>query len=129
MLLSLIDSIPSKEYFKLKSKQERLDEFIKRLKKAKKSENADEAFNLIQITLNELTNILYNPQNWMTDGRLYLPQKNSERSTNNPVVKRYRSRGHNTLIGANGAILIEEVTGKTVWIDIPGDDRRKVSDL
>lgn len=75
----------------------------------------------------DLTTIPNDPARWQTDGRLYPPRDDSAR-VERPGVTRYRSRGHNTWIGDNGAIEIKGVDG-TVYLDKPGADGKRVRDL
>ena len=114
------------------SKQARLNAFIERLSDAPPASSETEAFELIAQVLNqvedELTQIPYHPQKWMTDGRMYPPQEDSKRSTSNPKVSRYRSRGHNTFIGGNGAIRIQEIRHQKILIDKVGKNNRKVEE-
>lgn len=106
------------------SKAERLAEFLRRLEVAEPASSFEEAMKLLEETLNavenELTTIPFDPTNWIADGRMYPPQEDSRRSVSgrNDLV-RYRSRGHNTWISANGAIRIDEVNGQCV-INKPG---------
>ncbi|MBL4846144.1 MAG: hypothetical protein JKY65_11505 [Planctomycetes bacterium] len=102
------------------SKQERLEEFCRRLSAAPAPETAEEAFSLIAETLNEvedeLTTIPNNPEQWRTDGRLYPPQADSARTVEGqPGTTRYRSRGHNTFVSENGAIEIQSLDGDVIF--------------
>jgi hypothetical protein len=90
---------------------DRFATFLERLKNAQPASTHDEAFDLIAALLNgvedEMTSISFNPATWQTDGRMYPPQADAAHDVPRfPDVKRYRSRKHNTFIGANGAIEI-----------------------
>lgn len=116
-------------------KPERFAAFLDRLRSAPAAATFDEAYEQLCAILNEvedaLTSIPYNPENWQTDGRMYPPQPDSMREIpDRPAVKRFRSRGHNTLIGANGAIEIQLVNpANEVVFAKPGADGREVSQL
>ena len=116
------------------SKEERLTEFLRRLERAPAAKTFEEAYSQICNILNEvedeLTAIPNNPENWLTDGRLYPPQLDNVRKVpNKDALKRFRSVGHNTFIGENGSIEIEVVETKKVIFDKAGEDGRKVFDL
>jgi hypothetical protein len=112
------------------TKAERLREFLRRLGAAPASSSADEAFRQVCDILNavedEMTTIPHDPSRWMTDGRMYPPQADNARAVpGRPDVTRYRSRGHNTLIGDNGAIEIRSIAGSLILFK-PGADGRVI---
>ena len=73
-----------------------------------------------------MTSIPFDPANWQNDGRLYPPQPDSMRPIRGRGdVKRFRTRGHNILIGDNGAIEIRDLSGR-VHISKPGADGRAI---
>lgn len=115
------------------TKKERLLIFFERLLQEKATQNHDEAFKLIEVVLNrtedEYTNIPFNPEAWMYDGRVYPPQPDSEIASPHPDIRRYRAKGHYVAIGNNGAIKIIGCKDKVVYFDKPGQDGRKVDDL
>jgi hypothetical protein len=81
--------------------------FLRRLDLAISVGSGEAALALITSTLtaveDELTDIPADPARWMTDGRMYPPQADNRREVpDHPLVVRYRSRAHNTFIGANG---------------------------
>jgi hypothetical protein len=115
------------------TKQERMELFVARLASKPPAMNGQQGLELLTTVLNqvedELTNIPYNPDNWMNDGRMYPPQLDSVRLSSKPGVVRFRSRGHNTFIGLNGAIQIQKIDDASILIDKPGADGKKVSEL
>ncbi len=114
-------------------KDERFQEFIKRLEETEPVGSDEEAFQMLSNILNdvedELSNIPYSPSQWMNDGRMYPPQLDNKRATGNPEVDRYRSKQHNTYFGSNGAIKIMTIKSNEVVINKAGIDERKVDDL
>jgi hypothetical protein len=112
------------------TKAERLAEFLRRLAAAPPAADFDEAYRQICDILNavedDMTNIPYDPSKWMVDGRLYPPQADHMKlMPGRSDVKRFRSRANATLIGDNGAIRIEDLSGRTI-LDKPGGDRRTI---
>lgn len=113
------------------SKTQRLEKIVDRLLKAPQAATDTEALqqlaDVITSVEDQFTSIPNNPTRWQNDGRLYPPQADSRREVSHtPSVKRYRSRGHNTFIGINGAIEIQAISGhvllsksgrngRTVW--------------
>lgn len=98
------------------SKRDRLDEFFRRPTAAPSAADHDEAFRLVADPLDavedELTSIPHDPSRWRTDGRMYPPRPDAARTVpGRPDVTRSRSAGHNTLIGAGGAILVRDLAG------------------
>lgn len=110
-------------------KQHRLAVFLERLAAAPAAGSAEEAFELIARTLNEvedeLTSIPYLPASWLTDGRMYPPQPDSLRDDPLPEVDRYRSRGHYTRIHVSGAIRLEELSGRCL-LDKPARNHHRI---
>jgi hypothetical protein len=100
----------------------RLREFLQRLSFAEPAGDAAAALALLAELLNavedEMTSIPYSPSR--TDGRMYPPQPDSARTEGEAEgITRYRSAHHNTWIGEDGAIRIDEVKGPCV-INKPG---------
>ena len=89
------------------------------MRSALPAESAEQALELLSSVLNqvedELSGILFQPDRWPNDGRMYPPQSDSARDVEGrPDLTRYRSRNHDTWIGTNGAILIRaHNTGRT----------------
>lgn len=116
------------------SKRARFEEFIRRLSAAPPATSFEDAYELLCDTLNavedEMTEIPYAPERWLTDGRMYPPQEDSMRSVpGRPRIKRLRSRAHNTFIGENGALKIQVIEETTVLLSKPGADGREVDEL
>jgi len=120
------------------SKTERLEEFFRRLRALPPAGTFEEAWQQIHETLNqveeELSGIPNHPANWQTDGRLYPPQLDREYPvTGHPLVRRFRSVAHNTLIGANGAMQVRRVKLDPLQGEVlfskAGTDEKEVMDL
>jgi hypothetical protein len=110
-------------------KQDRIEEFLRRLDGAPPANSFEEAFSLLSDTLNavedELTGIPYDPNHWQTDGRMYPPQADNIRTVpESSGVKRLRTRGHDMFVGSNGAIEIEvRSTKQAIFAKVGGDGR------
>ena len=115
------------------SRAARLIEFLERLSAAPAATSDEMAYELISRTLNEVEDEMsgtpFNPDTWLSDGRLYPPQHDSQRTVaSHPFVKRFRSRAHNTYVAANGAIEIRDLSN-TVLLQKAGSDGRHVWEL
>jgi hypothetical protein len=106
------------------ARKERLEEFMRRLESAPPASTFNEAYELVCKTINavedELTTIPFNPEvardQSRTDGRMYPPQLDNMRVVpDRDDVKRFRTRGHNTLIANNGAIQIWDITNVLIF--------------
>jgi hypothetical protein len=76
-----------------------------------------------------MTSIPFNPDSWLTDGRMYPPQMDNIRElAGYPKIKRFRSLKHNTHIGENGSIEICIVSDGEVLLTKPGADGKGVWD-
>jgi hypothetical protein len=109
-------------------KAKRLREFFRRLGSAPSAASEIDALQLLAHVLtaveDELTDVPANPDAWMTDGRMYPPQADSRRKVQeNDRVARFRSRGHNTFIGQNGAIEIRTLDGDILFFKAGADGR------
>ena len=107
--------------------------FFERLEAAPPASTADEALDLLANILNgvedEHSGVENNPDAWEDDGRMYPPKEDNRRDVpDRPSLRRYRSAKHNTFIGLNGSIRIQDLSGK-VGLDKPGRDGRKTHDL
>lgn len=107
----------------------RLKVFIARLEQHGPFLSFDDAcqglISIMEAVEDELTGIPNCPSNWMTDGRLYPPQKDHWRQIL-PSVTRMRAKEHYIFIGANGAMEIKDVTTEVVLLSKAGADGRKV---
>ena len=117
-------------------RKERIAEFLRRLDAAAAVGSHDEAFQLLSDTLNavedEFSGVTADPANYLNDGRLYPPQADNRRPVpGRPDLVRYRSKGHNTWIGSNGSIRIEDIpkggTDPICCLDKAGIDGGKVN--
>ena len=110
-----------------------------RLKQAAAAASHDEAFALLAMTLdgveNEMSCAPNEPANWRTNGRLFPPQLDSARlqlrnSSGEAVAIPYRHNPpHRTVIGINGAMMIENTATGVVLFDKAGKDGRLVGQL
>jgi hypothetical protein len=112
-------------------KRERLAEFYRRLLAAPPASTAAEAYRQICDTLNgvedDLTGIPYDPDSWMTDGRMYPAQADSIRpAKDRPDLVRYATRGHDIFVAPNGAFEIRDRKG-AVALAKPGLDGKPIS--
>lgn len=113
-------------------KKARLLLFYQKLSEALAAATHDEALKLLCDTLNgvedEHSNVVFNPDNWETDGRMYPPEVDNAFAVDGfSEVVRYRSARHNAFIGGNGAIEVKDfatgiveftklgANGKGVW--------------
>ena len=111
----------------LRSKRERFAIFIDRLRAAPAAASDIEAMAMLRAILNEVedefSGVPDNPAIHTSDGRLYPPQDDAKRSVpGRPDLTRYRNRGHNTYVGANGAISIVPAVGQDTVLAKPGQD-------
>jgi hypothetical protein len=115
------------------SRRERLEEFLGRLAAAPSASGHDEAMRQVTDILNrvedEMTSIPYDPTFPLHDGRMYPPQPDSKKAVSGRAdVTRYRSKGHSTLIGDNGAIRIIDHASGGVVFDKPGADGQGIGE-
>jgi hypothetical protein len=112
------------------SKEERVAMFLSRLGQAPAASTAAAGFRLVCETLNavedEHSGVPYNPSAWLDDGRLYPPQDDHARALSDGVTV-YRHRAHKTFVGANGAIVIWDITRRAVVFSKRGEDGKAVA--
>ncbi|HEX8321553.1 hypothetical protein [Longimicrobium sp.] len=111
----------------------RLAEIYRRVAVAPPARTAEEAriqlASIINAVDDELTESPFDFSSWETDGRIYPAQEDSRRNVpGHPRVSRFRSRKHNTYIGANGSMLIARLDG-TVELQKGGADGRGIWEL
>ncbi len=109
------------------SRSERIKEFFRRLSAAPAASDHDEAMQQVSDILSrvedEMTSIPFDPDFPVNDGRMDPPRSDSKRAVlGRAHVSRYRSKGHSTLIGDNGAIQIIDHASGDVVLDKPGAD-------
>ncbi len=109
------------------TKEGRLAEYFKRLAEAPAQGTAAEAQGLLARLLiaveDEMTEILNDPTQWATDGRMYpILEDNWEEADGGGWAG--RSRGHRTIVGANGAIEISRKSdGKVEFWKLGADGK------
>src|SRR4051794_25493783 len=107
------------------SKQDRVAEFLKRMGMETPASNSEAALKQLRETFESVEAELRRSE----DDPMGPPQDDAARSMKGrPDVTRYRSKGHNVFIRANGAIRIEELPDNWVVLDKPGSDGRKAFD-
>ena len=114
-------------------KGQRLALFIATMKQLPLAATFAERRHQAATTLNDIedehSGVRFDPDTWLTDGRMYPPADDAIREvTGRADLKRLRSKDHNTYIGENGSIRIEVVTTREIVLDLPGRDGRKVFD-
>jgi hypothetical protein len=103
----------------------RFELFLARLASAPTASSHDDALALIANTLTEVEDLLSgataNPSEWLTDGRMYPPQLDNARPSEDfEGVTIYRNKGHRTLIASDGAIQIVEIHSSKILIEKQG---------
>jgi hypothetical protein len=119
-----------------KSKAERLDEIMRRLRNAAPFEDGAHA----RFALEEIMRAVEDehsgvPENPLaaslpdpTDGRMYPPDDSFEKSSGSAYVRLFRHKRHSTYIGKNRALRIVRASG-LIEIDLCGIDGKSVGDL
>ena len=115
------------------SRNERLEEFFRRMLEAPASSSFDEAYQKFCSTLDqvedELTGLPNEPSQWKTIPRNFPPQKDRMSSIQGSDVKRFENRRHRTYIAPNGAIEVRTIGSVVAHLSIAGSDGRTVCDL
>ena len=85
--------------------------FLTALEGAPPAHDRASAHRLLAETLNRIedahSGVVNDPDNWITDERLYPPQEDQEQPSPIPGATLFYSRGHNIWIGDNGAVRFE----------------------
>ena len=119
---------------RLLSKAERLMIFRERLLAAPPVRTLKNARALLDATLNkvedEFSGVPYNLQASDYDGRMYPPLDDNRKVISvKPKVDRFRSAGHDTFMGGNGAIKIVLRSDESTFLDKSGKDGRTIDEL
>ena len=103
--------------------------FLAALKEAPTAHDRASARTLLANTLNRIeeahSGVPYDPEKWMTDGRMYPPRDDLEQPCPLAGAVLFHSLGHAIWFAANGAIRIEGRRGSNkgrVDLDKPGAD-------
>ena len=92
-------------------RKQRFALFLAALEQAPAAHDRASARTTLAETMNQIedahSGVPNDPDNWMTDERLYPPQEDQEQPSPIPGTALFYSRGHNIWIGDNGAIRIE----------------------
>lgn len=62
----------------------------------------------------EFSGVPKNPARWQSDGRIYMPQVDSEVRPPRPWVRKFRTRGHYALFGPNGSVEVQDLKGERI---------------
>lgn len=114
-------------------RRERLEAIKLLLKAVARAANHDEALALLSRIINEYENansgVPYYPEGARTkdDGRIYGPWADSEKTSTIEGVRKYRTKGHYVLIGANGAIAWQNAMTLTIEFSMPGADENEIA--
>jgi hypothetical protein len=114
------------------TKRERIAELVRQLEAARPAASADEALHLVTSTLEAIedqhSGVPNDPSSPFADERIWPPIARYHFAIEGrDDLDGYRQKGHETLIGANGAILIRTRIEIRIILDKPGRDGRKVS--
>lgn len=114
------------------TKGERVAELVRRLEACPATGNAEEALRLVTTVLEEIedqhSGVPNDPSSPMADERIWPPIARYHFAIDGrPDLDGYRQRGHDTILGANGAILIRTRRDARTILDKAGKDGRKVN--
>ena len=113
------------------TKGDRIAELVRRLEASPAVSNADDALRLVTTVLEKIedqySGIPNDPSSPMADERIWPPiAKYHFAIDGKPDLDGYRQKGHETIIGANGAIFILTRKDARVILNKAGHDGRKV---
>jgi len=114
------------------TKGERVAELVRRLEACPAAGNAEDALRLVTTVLEEIedqhSGVPNDPSSPMADERIWPPIARYHFAIDGrPDLDGYRQRGHETILGTNGAILIRTRRGASIILDKAGQDGRKVN--
>ena len=111
------------------NRSQRFALFLAALEAAPSARDRVSARLLLAETMNRIeeahSGVPYDPENWMTDGRMYPPQDDQEKVSPIAGTSMFFSLKHRIWIGANGAVRIERRLPPNpgfVELDKPGSD-------
>lgn len=112
-------------------KTSHLQLFFERLQAAPAFSTRAEAYSTLCEILNavedEHSGVIFNPDNWEADGRLYPPQSDRSYPVDGfPELIRYKSFAHNTFIAINGAVEVKSVTTNEIYFSKLGANGKGV---
>ncbi len=64
----------------------------------------------------------------VSDGRMYPPHDKFQISSDSPLIRAFRQKGHRTFFGTNGAVRIERLD-RVAEADLAGADGKTIADL
>jgi len=114
-----------------RTRYERLLIFIGRLVAAAPASDALSAKQLLDSTLNavedEFSGVPFAPDIPEGSGRMYPAQDDNRRVVaGRPDLVRYRHRGHETIFGSNGAMLIRQIANGDIVLSKAGSDGKEI---
>jgi hypothetical protein len=113
-------------------KRARVGELVRRLEAARPAASAAEALQLVTTVLDAIedhySGVPNDPSSPRADERIWPPiEKYRFALPDRPDLEGYRQRGHETILGSSGAILIRARKGGGAVLDKAGHDGRKVN--
>jgi len=114
------------------TKGERVAKLVRRLEACPAAGSAEDALRLVTTVLEEIedrySGVPNDPSSPMADERIWPPiARDHFAIEGRPDLDGYRQRGRETILGANGAILIRTRRDARVILDKAGQDGRKVN--